>query len=419
MNMKLDLNWIIDEFNKLKIMGEVITRARILFEKLIALSKQKISEPEVLFSDFFALAIAFRFTTILINERYFMPPADIYVRRRNEVIPRPTLPSDVDNMLVEINVYWEKNFPVLLKKVQSTKNSRASAWLDLLISTELDLRITRTFLIYKITNDNIPVTTEHTCGGGSYELIVEELEQIVRYDQYNLSKEKEIQQSKILPMTYSIKELLDRWGTNHKNVIAVCNKSTKFWAYINITKELRLENFNHRKMTLEIRNQMDNGEIDSEYKYSHQGFARVAKESSVNGGITLTYFYSNPIVEAKRGRLILLWVEPPLCNRVLGIYSQHIESDKAFSPELHFMQKEIHLYEESDEFKQFFPTNKVTSTRKKNPRERKKSAEKNGKKSGVVRRESADCDWNREKPAILHLANELRGNQQIILQGLL
>jgi len=416
----MNLDWVINEFEKLKVMSEVVTRARILADKLITLTEEKITAGKLIFSEFFTLIVGLRFATELIQERYFMPSVDIHARRKQEVIPRTTLPSDVDQVISRIKDYWNSRFPLLKRHIEKKKipiKSHAGKWLDLIVNAKQDLTVERSYLRYRVTNDTPPVTIEEICGAGSVELIVDELEKIVRYHEHGLNKETESKFKQILPLTYSINELTSRWGTNEKNIIATCNQNKNLWAYIDITNELRLENFHHKVLALETKKKISKGEVDSNYKYPHRGFARIAKHTSVNGGITLQYFYSNSIVNAARGALTLLWVEPPLCNRVLGVYSQHIEADKPFSPVLYFMQDEIHFFERSREFKKLFPNNKIILQSTRSQGSRAKSARKNGKKSGAARRESADQIWKRVKPAILELAKGLTGKSANHIAG--
>lgn len=421
MDDQIHLDLIVRELDKLKVMGEVVTRARMLNDKLITIAKEKVIRSAISFAEFFSLIVGFRFTSELIQERYFMPSVDIHARRKQEVIPRATMPTDVDEVIERLRRYWVNRYPALNKQIASKalpEKAEASKWLDLIVQCKQDLAVERTYLRYRVTDDNPPVTIEEIFGGGAVELISDDLEKIVRYHEYGLNSELEAEAKQVLPLTYSLNELADRWGTNEKNIIAVCNQHKNLWAYINLTKELRLENFHHKIVALETKKKISNGEVDSGYKYPYRGFARIAKNTLVNGGITLQYFHSNSIIDAERGRLTLLWVDPPLCYRVLGIYSQHIDADKSFSPILYFMQDEIHPFEMTKDFKMLFPNNKVIPWAVVSKGSRANTARKNGRQSGVVRKESAVQEWKRVKPAILELAKGLTGKSANYIAGI-
>lgn len=413
MDSEISLDWIISELNQMKVVSEVVTRARIFNRKLLAVTEHEVTAGVLSFVKFFTLVVGLRFTSELIDERHCMPPVDINERRRQEMIPRGTLPTDVDEVIERLKAYWQSRFPLLKKQIDTKKmpaETDAGKWLDIIINSKHDLTVDRAFLRYRVTNDIPPVTIEELCGAGSVELVSSELEKIVRYHEYGLSGELEEQAKQTLPLTYDLDELSSRWGTNEKNIVAVCNKNPKLWAYINLAKEIRLENFHHKVIALETRKKISSGEVDADYKYPYCGFARLAKQgASNNSGITFRYFHANKTVDAERGTLTFLWVEPPLCNRVLGIYSQYINADKSFSPTLYFMQDEIHSFEETDQFQQIFPNNKVYPRQVLKQTDRAKSARKNGKKSGAIRKETADQIWVREKPAILELAKGLAG----------
>jgi len=364
MGHKINREWLEIEFEKLKVMHQVITRAQALRDALKEKARQKIIRDDLDSSEFLALAVAFRFASDLITERHYLPSADIHARCRQEVIPRETMPYDVSDSISKINEYWHSHYPLLKKLAADNdipKKASAGAWLDLIISAGNDFMVERMGLGYRVTDEIPPVTTEHVLHYGSVDLITSEFEKMIRYHEYGLSEETEIAVKSSPPLMYSLSEVSKRWDTNEKNVISVCMKSKKFWAYINITKELQLQDFKNKKTTLDIKEQMRRGEIDRGYKYSSSKFARLAKSTTVNSGYTLEYFYSNTVIHAKRGQLTLIWIDPPLCSRVLGIYVQHLEADHDVTPSLFFKQDEIHKFEKTDKFFKIFPKTAVSS----------------------------------------------------------
>lgn len=405
MDHEINLDWVVKELGELKVMGEVVTRARILNDKLLAIAKEKVTDGKISFIEFFSLTAGIRFALELIEERHYMPPVDIHARRSQQVIPRATLPTDVDVVIERLRYYWEIKYRKLneLKEVELLIKAEANKWLDLLFKCKQDLVVERSWLKYRVTDDIPPETIEEVGGRGGVELVSDDLERIVRYHEYGLSIELEEKAKHILPLTYSLSELANRWGTNEKNIIAICNQYQNLWAYISLTNEFRLENFHHKVVVLETKNKILNGEVDTEYKYPCRGYARIAKKTVANGGITLEYFHANSVVNAKVGSLTLLWIEPPLCNRVLGVYSQHLEADKPFSPTLYFMQDEAHNFERSQEFKKLFPNSEILQKLKGS---RNKAAVQNGKLSGKIRADESVKIWSQRKKPLLKLARE-------------
>jgi hypothetical protein len=409
MNDFPDLDWLVNEIEKLQVRHGVITRARALSENLTTICEQKVIKGSLTLAEFFTLAIAFRFVTDLIMDRHCQPAVDIHARRRQESIPRPTLPSDANDTMVKIIEYWNKNFPILQKlAIEASKNETAEAheWLDFILKTKDELSIDRHRLIYKVTDkEGIAVTTEHTTGTGSIDLITQKFEQIIRYHEYGLCQKSEIKAKKTLPMTYSLHELTCRWNTNEKNVLAAC-ATNNFWAYINLTTEVHLENF-HQSQSFETKIQISDSDADQNYKYPFPNFARLAKRTSVGGGIILEYFYSNKTVIGKKGTLTLVWIDPPLCARVLGIFSQHIEADQDFQPTLYFIRDEIDTFEKTDVFLELFLNNNARNIQRK--KGNKNHARNSGKKSGEIRTKDANAKWQSIKPALLNIAQNEPG----------
>jgi len=365
MDQHINRKWLEGEIKKLKIMGQVIERASILNDMIFDIAQQKISQGNLGISEFFTLAVGLRFVGDFVKKNYYIPPVDIYERHRGNMIVRPALPSDVDNILFELKKYWGVHYSVLKKialKNKITDSAQAYRWLDFIISDENNFMVERTTLTYRVNNENPPITTEYVTSSGSINLITNEFGKIIRYHEYALTEESAWLAVHSLPLTYNLTEVAQRWGTNEKNVIAACMKSKKFWVYINITNEFHLENMEHWKMSLDIKEKISLGEVDSGYKYLFAKFARLSKSTTIGGGYTLEYFFSNSVIHGKKGRLTLLWIDPPLCDRVLGVYAQHLEADHDVAPALFFIQDEIHGFERTVKFIKAFPESIVHQT---------------------------------------------------------
>lgn len=405
MNCAINQEWLENELIQIKVIHQVKQRAQDLHNKLIAITKQKIANDKLHISEFFNLSIAFRFIFDLIDITQYLPSIEMHARRRKEVIIRDTLPSDVDNTIQLTRTYRESHLPLLENLANENKippNSEAWKWLNLLIIAKEKFMVERTFLAYEVTNDITPETIERVASSGWIELITPEFEKIIKYHEYNLCEKDEETAEKTLPSTYSLSELTTRWNTNDKNIIAACNKSNIFWAYINHTPELRLKNVPHKNTVLDIKERITEGEIDTHYKYSYPKFSRLAKKSAIAGGILLDYFFSNNIIHAASDKGIFMWIDPPLCKRILGVYCQRLEAMLDIKPTLYFIQKEIHEFEETDDFLNLFPSRKddhkkITSNN---------NARKFGKLSGLARKEDAAEKWKILMPAILNIAQE-------------
>ncbi len=412
MDHTFDQVWLENELKQIKVIHQVTQRAHDLRNKLTILTKQKIVSGKLHISEFFNLAIAFRFVTDLIEITQYLPSVDIHARRKKEVIPRDSLPSDVDNTIQLTRTYRNSRLRLLEKLANENKMSEISEaweWLNLLITVKEKFMVQRTSLTYEVTNDNTPVTIERITGHGSIELVTPEFEKIIKYHEYNLCEEDEERAKKTLPLTYSLPELITRWNTNDKNIIAACKESRIFWAYINHTIELRLKDFNHKNIALETKKKIAEGEIDIHYKYPYPNFSRLAKQSAIPGGILLDHFFSNNMIHAIRNS-IFIWVDPPLSNRILGVYCQRLEAVHDIQPTLYFMQKEIHAFERTDDFLTLFPNNQIPQ-QKPNKSKVSNNARKFGKKSGLIRAEDADAKWKIIMPAILKIAQENPGHR--------
>src|ERR1700733_1638492 len=115
MDHTIDQEWLESELKQIKVMHQVVPKAHDLRNKLTAIVKQKIVNGKLHISEFFTLAIAFRFITDLIEITQYLPSVDIHTLRRNAVISRDSLPSDVDNAIQLTRTYRRSNLPLLEK----------------------------------------------------------------------------------------------------------------------------------------------------------------------------------------------------------------------------------------------------------------------------------------------------------------
>lgn len=345
MSNKITLNWIVNELKQLKAADVIGANAQILYNKLLGFIKEKVVD-EISFSEFFAIAVGLRFILELQQDQCYKMPGGSDLRLR------PVFPIDVDNTIKRLKEYWRVQFPLLKKQVKNQESAHASKWLDLIFNNWESLMVERFHsIICYVTDDHLPKTIDESKSGGRIGLITNDLEKATRYDEYGLCDTEEEAAKEILPMTYGIDELERRWNTNRKNIIAISqDKQNKVWPYVALSKKLHLKSLSLRLHASEIKEKVAKGEVDLNYKYPYQEFARITKQPPSPGGVTLKNLLSDVEIEVKNGLPAFLWVEPPLCERVLGVFSQYVDSSVSFSPELYFMQDEIHAFEKTEQF---------------------------------------------------------------------
>jgi hypothetical protein len=382
---KITLYWLKLQLNALKKAGAVRGSAEVFQSELQLLLQEKLNANEKwTLEEFFILAIAFRFIDDLLTESQLVPSICKYERMRGIIYKRYSpVCADVDELVNKLDDYYSSKLKLIKAKMSAEKileKLEPNAWLDLIFNMGDILAVDYFVYRYEEIADWLnperfmshpllakyfvlaysiifcaPVKTVETfLPNHSQSLITPIFEKIIRYSAFGLNENEEQLLADKIPMCYTLTELAQKWQTNKENVVAACLSSKSFHAYVVLTKQMKLRDFNLRRTVSLIKDKIDSGDIDASYRYTGKGHARLAKTSITKGGITLEYFYSNNIIKVERDSNILIWVEPPMAQRVLGVYSQYIDSAHDLMPTIVFMRNEIHAFQETTEFKELF-----------------------------------------------------------------
>lgn len=435
-DQKINFKWLkteLKQLNKTTLGTNHITsfRCKICTTMQKLLTTKQMWELE----EFYALASAFLYLDNLLTDIHLVPSIHSHERRQGCMYKRypQILHIDIDNALKKLKIYEKTKFALIKKKAAKGKIPKRlspNEWLNYFAETKEDLiTIDCTMLRYDEINDSWSMpekiithpiffnhfinsflilkfsprrTIERETSCGSKSIITHEFEKNIRFHAFHLSHEEEEHYSTYTPMFYTLEELTIRWKTNKENIISYCLTSSLFHPYIILTKDMRLDAFILKRTVAFLPEEISSGKVDPNYRYQYKKCVRLAKTAFIKDGITFEYFYAETIVQAKKTELSLIWINPPLSVRVLGVYAQRIDIKKDIQPTIFFIKDEIDLVEKSDSFlKQF---HKLSFENKKSPS--KANAKKFGKLSGEVRKEVADQLWKKMKGNLLNIAKE-------------
>ncbi|HSW94319.1 MAG TPA: hypothetical protein VLJ15_08215 [Gammaproteobacteria bacterium] len=328
--------------------------------------ENKLNSEQWELSEFLILALAFNSMDELCNT--ISTVGSIYKDEwaRGIGITRPLTAGDVKDIRDRCLHYYSEKM-VFLKQEGLFRGISSTTtpikWLELAESVKPHLYLQRYITTYELTNENPSIAIEVKKRSGISELINTEMATVIRYKAFSLSQQEE-NASHDFPYVYTLTELANRWKTNMQNVMMACGKSSHFWPYLNVSAGMKLC---ERKIpiTMEMINEnLRNGNLQADYKYGLRGYVRLAKKIDLPHKITLEYFYANKIIDPKNIRdkktyTPFIWLEPPFCKYVLGIY-QFIEVTHPIEPTLFFLGDEIYDFEKTDEFKKLFSPEKNT-----------------------------------------------------------
>lgn len=350
--------------------------------RINAVFNEYIKRSNITFTEFFTVVTATHIIHRLTDRK-------LIKITNNNLQTRPLLSYDLDEIENEINIWFQIGFKVLKQDVTADTPSELAtpfAWLEMIDVAKL----------------YVPRNIIYAHGGGverisAGERAFIELETIkaIRYYQYQLCPKKKLAASMKLRTVYTIDELCIRWKTNKKNIIAACHEGSFLWGYLNLSKEMRLHDGRLPGVVIDI----SDPNLQRDYPYSFNGYARLAKKSILSSHIDLTHFYTNETL--KQDRYSGVSIVPPFCKQILGIY-QYITVLSDVEPILYFMEDEIHAYELTDHF-----INKFTFHNKPIKVKNKAAYIENGRLSGDVRTKEAEKHWEQIKPALFKMAQDL------------